>query len=241
MSVERFTAPDPQAAADACANHILALLKTTLAGQEFATFAVSGGATPRLLFDKLASSKFDWNRVHVFWVDERCVPPTDNASNYKLVNDHLIRPANIPTQNVHRIQGEIAPPAAAAAYAGDILYFFGTPPGEMPQFDIVHRGIGPDAHSASLFPGDPLIDDLEGIAAETFAGQFNQWRVTLLPGPLLAARNTVFLVAGADKAKAVRAVFEEPYDPMKYPAQITTYQGRNVTWFLDDAAAALLE
>lgn len=241
MSVSRHTAPDPQAAAEACAHHILSLLRSVLAAQEFATFAVSGGTTPRLLFDELAALNFDWSRVHLFWVDERCVPPTDDASNYKLVNDHLIRPANIPPGQVHRIKGEIAPGPAASAYAGEILYFLGLGPDEMPQFDIVHRGMGPDAHSASLFPGDPLIDDLDGIAAATFAPQFNQWRVTLLPGVLLAARHTVFLVAGEDKAKAVRAVFEEEYNPRKYPAQITTHQGRGVTWFLDEKAAALLD
>jgi len=241
MSVRWQTAPDAQGAADVCAHHILSLLETTLSAHQFATFAVSGGATPRLLFDKLAGSDFAWNRVRLFFVDERCVPPTDDASNYKLVRDHLILPAHIPLAQVHRIQGEIAPPAAAAAYAADILYFFGSAPGEMPQFDVVHRGMGPDAHSASLFPGDPLIDDRDGIAAATFAPQFKQWRVTLLPGALLAAKHTVFLVAGEDKAQAVRAVFKEPYDPMKYPAQITTRQGQGVAWFLDDKAAALLD
>jgi 6-phosphogluconolactonase len=241
MSVDRFTAADAQWAASACAQHTLSLLEKALSEQNFATLAVSGGTTPRLLFDELGAAQFEWNRVHLFWVDERCVPPTDDASNYKLVNDHLIRPANIPPGQVHRIKGEIAPEPAAAAYAGDILYFFGLALGEMPQFDIVHRGMGPDAHSASLFPGDPLIDDLDGITAATFAPQFNQWRVTLLPGVLLAAKHTVFLVAGEDKAKAVRAVFEEPYDPMKYPAQIATHQGRGVTWFLDEKAAALMD
>jgi 6-phosphogluconolactonase len=241
MSVQRYTARDAQGAAEACAHHILSLLVSMLAEQEFIAFAVSGGTTPRFLFDKLAAAQFEWNRVQLFWVDERSVPPTDNASNYKLVNDHLIRPAGIPLQHVHRIIGEIAPQAAAAAYAADIRSFFGLGPGEMPQFDIVHRGMGPDAHSASLFPRDPLIDDLDGIAAATFAPQFNQWRVTLLPGALLAAKHTVFLVAGEDKAEAVRAVFKEPYDPKKYPAQITTHQGRGVTWFLDEKAAALLD
>jgi 6-phosphogluconolactonase len=241
MSVDRFIAGDVQWAASACAQHILSLLEKALSAQEFATFAVSGGTTPRLLFDELAAAQFEWNRVHLFWVDERCVPPTDNASNYKLVDDHLIIPTEIPLQHVHRIRGEIAPQAAASAYEGDIRYFFGLADGEMPQFDIVHRGMGPDAHSASLFPGDPLIDDLEGIAAATFAPQFNQWRVTLLPGALLAAKHTVFLVAGEDKAEAVRAVFKEDYDPMKYPAQIASYQGRGVSWFLDEKAAALLD
>ena len=100
-----------------------------------------------------------------------------------------------------------------ARYAEEIRNFFGLDEGEMPQFDMVHRGMGPDAHTASLFPGDPLIDDRAGIAAATFAKKFNQWRVTLLPGVLVAARNTVFLAAGADKADAVRAVFHEEYDP----------------------------
>ena len=241
MSVDRFIAGDVQWASSACAQHILSLLEKALSAQNFATFAVSGGTTPRFLFDELASAQFDWNRVHLFWVDERSVPPTDAASNFKLVNDCLIRPAHIPLRQVHRIKGEIAPQAAAGAYCGEIRGFFGLAPGEMPQFDIVHRGMGPDAHSASLFPGDPLIEDRDGIAAATFASQFNQWRVTLLPGALLAAKHTVFLVAGEDKAEAVRAVFEEPYDPMKYPAQITTHQGRVVVWFLDEKAAALLE
>ena len=241
MSARWYTAPDARGAAEACAHHILSLLEAALSGQEFATFAVSGGTTPRLLFDKLAASDFEWNRVHLFWVDERCVPPTDAASNFKLVNDCLIRPAQIPIRQVHRIKGEIAPQAAASAYEGEIRYFFGLAPDEMPQFDIVHRGMGPDAHSASLFPGDPLIDERGGIAAATFAPQFNQWRVTLLPGALLAAKHTVFLVAGEDKAQAVRAVFKEAYDPMKYPAQIASHHGRGVTWFMDDKAAALMD
>jgi 6-phosphogluconolactonase len=111
----------------------------------------------------------------------------------------------------------------------------------MPRFDIVHRGMGSDAHTASLFPGDPLIDNREDIAAAVYSASRMQWRVTLLPGVLLAAKHTVFVVAGADKAEAVRAVFQEEYDPKKYPAQIATRHGRGVTWFLDGAAAALLD
>jgi 6-phosphogluconolactonase len=240
MSVQRFTAADAPGAADACAHHIVSLLGTALACQETATLAISGGSTPKLLFQKLAVSPFQWERVHLFFVDERSVPPTDAASNYKLAEDYLLRPAHIPARQVHRIAGEIAPEAAASRYTAEIRGFFGLDEGEMPRFDIVHRGMGPDAHSASLFPGDPLIDDREGIAAATFAPQFNQWRVTLLPGPLLAAKHTVFLVAGEDKAEAVRAVFGEEYQPRKYPAQIASYQGRGVAWFLDEKAASLM-
>ena len=130
----------------------------------------------------------------------------------------------------------MAPPVAAARYVAEIRDFFGLDAGEMPHFDVVQRGMGPDAHTASLFPGDPLIDDRAGIAAATFAKKFNQWRVTLLPGVLLAARNTVFLVAGEDKVEAVRAVFHEKYDPKKFPSQIGN-DGDSVAWFLDEKAA----
>ncbi len=241
MSVQRFTSPDAASAADACSHHVVTVLEEVLSGQESATFAVSGGSTPKLLFQKLAVSRFPWERVHLFWVDERCVPPSDPASNYKLTDDYLIRPAHIPLRQIHRIAGEIQPQAAARRYAQEIREFFGLDEGEFPHFDLVHRGIGPDAHTASLFPGEPLIDDHENITAAVYAPQFKQWRVTLLPGPLLAAKHTMFLVAGEDKAEAVRAVFNEAYDPKKYPAQITSHQGRGVAWFLDVKAAALMD
>jgi 6-phosphogluconolactonase len=241
MSVRWHALPDATAAAEACAHHVANLLEEVLSGQEFVTFAVSGGSTPKVLFQKLAASKIRWAHVHLFWVDERMVPPTDPASNYKLADDYLIQPAHIPQRHVHRICGEMAPKTAAARYVEEIRDFFGLEEGEMPRFDVVHRGMGPDAHSASLFPGEPLIDDREGIAAAVFVSKFNQWRVTLLPGALLAAKHNVFLVTGPDKAEAVRAVFKEEYDPKQYPAQIASHHGRGVTWFLDEKAAALMD
>ena len=241
MSVRWHALPDATAAAEACAHHVTNLLEEVLSGQEFATFAVSGGSTPRVLFQKLVASKFRWDHVHLFWVDERMVPPTDPASNYRLAEDCLIKPAHIPQRQVHRIFGEIAPKTAAARYIEEIRDFFGLEEGDMPRFDVVHRGMGPDAHTASLFPGEPLIDDREGIAAAVYAPKHNQWRVTLLPGALLAAKHTVFLVTGGDKKDAVRAVFHEEYDPKKYPAQIASHHGRGVTWFLDQAAAELMD
>ncbi len=241
MTARRFISPDPAAAAAACAQHVVAILDEVIAGREFATFAISGGSTPRLLFEQLAATRFAWQRVHLFWVDERLVPPTDAASNYKMADDYLIRPAHIPQRNVHRIVGEIAPKLAASRYAADIREFFGLEEGDMPHFDLVHQGMGPDGHTGSLFPGSPLIEDREDIAAAVFAPQFNQWRVTLLPGPLLAASHTVFLVAGADKAETVRAVFQEEYDPKKYPAQIASHHPRGIAWFLDEPAARLLD
>jgi 6-phosphogluconolactonase len=101
--------------------------------------------------------------------------------------------------------------------------------------------MGPDAHTASLFPGEPLIDDRENLVAAAYVEKFRQWRITLLPGVLLAARNTIMLVAGDDKAEPLHAVLEEPYDPKKYPTQIVKQSKGNVMWFVDKAAARLME
>ncbi len=241
MSVHWHSYPTPQQAADACAHAMLGLLDEALSGESLASLALSGGTTPRLLFPVLAASKFDWANVHLFWVDERAVPPTDPQSNYRLAEELLILPAHIPKRNVHRIAAELRPEVAGSRYAADIREFFGLNEGEMPHFDVVQRGIGPDGHTASLFPGEPLIDDREQAAAAVWVEKLGQWRITLLPGPLLAAKHTVILATGGDKAGAIRAVFHEEYDPKQYPAQIASHHGRQVTWFLDEAAASLMD
>jgi 6-phosphogluconolactonase len=232
MSVGRIISADENAAADACAQYMLALLGDAVRANGRAALAVSGGSSPKPMFARMAAAKFDWRGVHLFWADERCVPPTDDASNYKMVNEYLIQPAGIPEAQVHRILGEIAPSEAATRYAEDIRAFFGLTGSELPRFDAIHRGMGPDAHTASLFPGDPLIDDRTGITAATFAAQFKQWRVTLLPGVLLAAKYTVVYSPGSEKAEALEHVFGEEYDPKKYPSQIGFRDGGEMTWFL---------
>jgi 6-phosphogluconolactonase len=233
--------PDARAAAEAASKHILTLLDGALAGQEVATFAVSGGSTPKLLFQELVKARYQWDRVHLFWVDERAVPPTDPQSNYRLAEEYLITPASIPRRNVHRIQSELVPERAAEHYVDEIRSFFQLKEGELPQFDVIQQGMGPDGHTASLFPGEPLIEDREHIAAAVYVAKIPQWRITLLPGVLLNARHNVFLVSGEDKAEAVRAVFQDHYDPLRLPAQVVAHHARSVSWFLDDAASRLLK
>jgi 6-phosphogluconolactonase len=237
MSVEQRKYPDAVSAAQACARQILELLKETLSGERLATLAVSGGSTPKPMFQAMARSGFEWDRVHLFWVDERAVPPTDSQSNYKLAYENFISPAGFPEQNVHRVQAELGPQQAAATYEQEIREFFDLPAGELPHFDVIHCGVGPDGHTASLFPGEPLIEDRENIAAAVYVEKFAQWRITLLPGVLAGARNTVVLACGPDKADAVRAILNGPYDPVRWPGQIASRGGQSVTWFMDDAAA----
>ena len=192
------------------------------------------------MFPFLVRAPLDWSRVHIFWVDERAVPPDHPDSNYALADKHLIRPARIPHRNVHRIHAELAPERAARHYEAEIREVVRIEEGELPHFDLVHLGIGADAHTASLFPGEPLISDREKIVAPVYVRRLNAWRITLLPGVLLSARHAAVLATGEDKAEALSHILTGPYEPEKYPAQIVAHHARKATWFLDAPAASRL-
>jgi 6-phosphogluconolactonase len=224
------TFADAHDAAGHCAAQILQYLSES----PRPTLAISGGSSPRAMFEVFATIPFFWSRVQLFWVDERCVPPTDAQSNFKLANDTWLAPAKFPLANIHRVQTERDPEGAAETYAGELRLVFGE---GIPQFDVIHRGMGPDAHTASLFPGEPLIDDRTGLAAAVFVEKLNSHRVTLLPAVLLAAKHTVMLVAGADKAQPLADVLYGPHDPKQFPCQLTERDGGDVVWFLDPEAA----
>lgn len=225
--------------AHACGTYILQELEETLKAQPRAAIAISGGSTPKPLFAFLANADVDWPRIHFFWVDERCVPPDDDRSNFKLANELLLTPARVPESNVHRVYGELPPDEAASEYIDEIKRFFSLERDALPAFDIVHRGMGPDAHTASLFPGEPLIQDRTHIAAHVWVEKLKMHRVTLLPGVLIAAKQTVLQVAGADKTSAVRNVLTGEGNPESYPCQIASRDSK-ATWFLDKAAASKL-
>lgn len=226
---------DLEHSARECAEHIAALLRD---GRGM--LAISGGNTPKAMFHLLAKSGLDWNRVHVFFVDERCVPPDNEASNYRMAKAALLDPSGVPSANVHRIKGELEPAEAAQQYVAEIKTVFGLNSGELPAFDVLHRGMGADAHTASLFPGEPLIGDRTGIAANVWVEKLKMHRVTLLPGVLIAAKNTVLQAVGADKAEPMDSVLYGPEDYMKYPCQIGTREGSRAVWFVDEAAAAMV-
>lgn len=239
MSTHWYCYDTADKAAAACARQILLRLEEALSGKRMATLAVSGGSTPKLMFGHLAKERFEWDRVRLFWVDERMVPPTDAESNYLLAEEHFLKPSRFPHRNVHRIHGELRPDVSAAHYTQEIEDAFGLKEGEAPHFDVIHLGMGADGHTASLFPGEPLIESKEGIASAVMVEKLARWRVTLLPSVLLNARHILMLVAGADKAEALKQVVEGAYEPLRYPAQIVPHHSRHVTWFVDQTAAAL--
>ncbi len=230
-------AGDIQQAAATCAALIVERLRGAISARGQATLALSGGSTPARMFPLLAEADLDWSRVHVFFVDERMVPPTHDDSNFHLAQSLFLALPPVPANNIHRIRGEDDPEEAAANYEATIAQVFSLDEEEeeIPVFDVIHLGMGDDAHTASLFPGEAAIDDLDGLAGAVYVPKLSAWRVTLLPAVLQAARCTVFLLSGVGKAAPLDKVLVEPYNPKQYPAQLVRHN-LEVHWFLDDAA-----
>jgi 6-phosphogluconolactonase len=228
--------PTATEAAEECARHILVRLEDAMAAGARATLAISGGSSPLPMFSYFARQEYSWSRVHLFWVDERGVPPDHTQSNFKLAHDAWLGPSRFPEANIHRIRAELPAEEAARRYIEDVRSFFGLAAGALPCFEVIHLGMGDDAHTASLFPGEAKIGDRENIAAAVWSEAMKQWRITLLPGVLEAARHTAMLLAGADKVAALDAVRHAPYDPMRYPAQIAARPEAGAVWFVDRAA-----
>jgi 6-phosphogluconolactonase len=226
-----------QEAAEACGARILEILDEARRLRGVATLAVSGGSTPRLMFQAMAWRSFDWAGVEIYQVDERCVPPDDQQSNFRMIRESLLSKVGITDSQFHRVAGELPPQEAARNYVDDIRESMKLAAGELPVFDVIQRGMGPDAHTASLFPGESLISDRTGIAAALWVEKMKQHRVTLLRGVLEKARHTLCLATGAQKAEALNAVLRGPFDPMQAPSQIAS---PDTAWYIDKAAAVLI-
>jgi 6-phosphogluconolactonase len=193
------------------------------------------------MFEAMAAQEFEWRKLQLFFVDERPVPPGHPESNFSMTDAALCRPVGLAAEQVHRIEGERETPIAAGLYADDLAASFELAEAESPRFDVLHLGMGDDAHTASLFPGEPLILDRSGLVGSVYASAKKSYRVSLLPKVLLHAANVVFLVTGADKAKPLKAVLEGPQDFLAYPAQMVDRQAEKVVWFVDRAAATDLD
>ena len=203
--------------------------------------ALAGGNTPRAAYELLSMEplidQISWSDVFIYFGDERCVPPTDEQSNYRMAQKAFLSSIPIPAANVHRIAGEIDPGHAANEYASLLRADLGN----APQFDLVLLGLGADGHTASLFPGSaPTIDD-QALVRAVYSQTQMMWRVTVTPKVINLARTVAFAVEGPDKAVAVEAVYEGPLDPVKYPAQIVHPSSGRLVWLVDELAAGMLE
>jgi 6-phosphogluconolactonase len=208
--------------------------------------ALSGGSTPLALYVMLAKQPYlteiPWQRAHIYWGDERCVPPTDGQSNFRAANETLLQHVPVPTQNIHRIEGERGPAAAAAHYR-EALRQSAPPKLAYPRFDIVLLGLGSDGHTASLFPGvtNEGEDTLAAVPVTANIAGRPAERVTLTPQVYNAAVLVIFLVSGPSKAAALAATLEGPRDALAYPAQRIKPTAGKIVWCVDREAAALLK
>jgi 6-phosphogluconolactonase len=206
--------------------------------------AISGGHTPTRFFQLLAAApeakSLPWDRVHLFWVDERYVPPDSEASNYKLATDTFLDKVSIPPDNVHRIVTEYEDiNEAAHAYERTMREVFGLQEGEIPEFDLIVLGMGADGHTGSLFPDSYAAFDVEGLARAVYVlDDMKMNRVTLTHPVLLAARCLVVLVSGQEKAQTLKEVLTTEPDEVKYPIQMLWPALDKVTWLVDRDAAS---
>jgi 6-phosphogluconolactonase len=211
-----------------------------------ARVAISGGSTPKAMFALLADrsapyfARVAWERLHLFWVDERCVPPTDKDSNYRMTNEAMLAHVPLPAAQVYRMEGELEPEVAATRYEATIRAAFKLTGTQLPAFDLVLLGMGDDGHTASLFPHTAALDETKRIVVANHVLQKETWRITLTAPVINRAREVAFLIEGAGKAQVVRDVFLGAYDPKTKPSQLIRPESGSLTVLLDAAAATEL-
>lgn len=224
----------------AVAEHFVAAAGQAIAGRGSFAVALSGGTTPKAVYALLAVEPFrsavDWAQVRFFFGDERCVPPDDEQSNYRMARLAFLDAVPIPPANVHRMRGEIDPAEAARDYAAILR----TDLGDEPSLDLTLLGLGPDGHTASLFPGSPPDTDNDALVRAVYADSRAMWRITITPKVINASRTVAFAVEGVEKAAILEAVLEGPRDPVALPSQIVAPSPGRLLWLADVAAAGTL-
>lgn len=214
-------------------------LSQQIASEETFHIALSGGSTPKVIFDELVSNfknDIDWSGVHLYWGDERCVPPTDSESNYKMTVDHLISKIDIPETNIHRVQGEDNPQEEAVRY-GDLLNEMLPKSNQLPQFDLVILGMGDDGHTASIFPHEIDLWQSEKYCEVAIHPDSGQRRVTITGNVINEAKTVAFLVTGENKADKLDEILNKQGSFETYPASLVAPVSGELLWFLDADAA----
>jgi 6-phosphogluconolactonase len=233
----------PQELFEVAAEEVVRAATEAVAQSGRFTIALSGGSTPKNLFNLLATNArtvFPWDRTYFFWSDERHVPPTDPESNYRMAEEIMLSKIPVNAGNVFRIGAENPDAAAAAeAYEQTLRKFFQLQPGQVPAFDLILLGMGPDGHTASLFPNTAGLQEKTRLVIANWVDKLKANRLTMTLPVLNSAREVAFLASGTDKAQVLRTVLEEDAPPEQYPAKLVRPTGRLI-WFVDRAAASQL-
>jgi 6-phosphogluconolactonase len=235
--------PDQPGFIDGAADFIVDCAAQAIADHGRFTIALSGGGTPRPIYVRLATTDYrdriEWSKVHIFFGDERCVPPDDSRSNYRMAREALLDHVSLPSDHIHRLQGETDPPQAALLYEQELQHLFRSL--TFPVFDLICLGLGDNGHTASLFPGTAALREKERWVVAQYVEVMATWRVTFTAPLINAARHIVFLVEGAGKAEVVWRVLAGPYQPDVLPAQLIQPVNGQLHWLADAAAASKIQ
>ena len=243
-SVEIRTLTTPQELFAAAAEVVVGAATDAVAQRGRFTIALSGGSTPKSLFNLLATNArtvLPWERMFFFWGDERHVPTTDPDSNYRMAEETMLSKVPVPPGNVFRMAAE-NPDAAAVAeeYEKTLRKFFALEPGQVPVFDLILLGMGPDGHTASLFPGTAGLQEKSRLVIANWVEKMKTSRLTFTLPVLNATRCVTFLVSGTDKAAVLRTVLEGDVPAEQYPAKLVRPTDGKLIWLVDRAAASEL-
>ena len=235
-----------EAISRSAAEMLVSLTLNKLKSKECVAVALSGGSTPKNMFAILADdaalrSRMPWGRVHFFWGDERHVAPDHTDSNYRMTNDAMLSKVPVPPENIHRIRAE-NPDAGKAAenYEQELREFFKLETKQLPPFDCVFLGMGPDGHTASLFPGTKALHERKRLVVSNWVANFQSFRITMTAPVLNNADLVIFLVSGAEKAEPLRVVLEEAKQTDRFPSQLIEPTHGRLLWLVDQAAASQL-
>jgi len=243
-SLEIRTLNTPQELFEAAAELVASTASEAIAERGRFTIALSGGSTPKNLYNLLATnarSSLPWDRMFFFFGDERHVPPTDPESNYRMANEAMLSKVPVAPGNVFRVEAEKPDAgAAAAAYEQTLRKFFALEAGQIPAFDLILLGMGPDGHTASLFPGTEALQEKSKLFVANWVEKLKTHRLTLTLPVLNAARCVAFLVSGTDKAPVLKSVLEGDAPGEQYPAKLVRPAQGKLIWLLDRAAASSL-
>ena len=237
---------DAEALSRAAAAAIVHRVSETLQKQEFFTIALSGGSTPRLLYALLATDaslreEVDWGKIHFLWGDERYVPPDHPDSNYRLANEAMLSRVPVPAANIHRVRSEDPDVRKVAeAYEQEVRLLFKLGAGELPRLDCVLLGMGPDGHTASLFPGTTALNEKERLVVANWVEKLRTYRITMTAPVLNNAHSIMFLVGGEEKAETLREVLQGERQPERFPSQLIQPTQGKLLWLIDKAASQLL-
>lgn len=242
--------PDTKQLVAMVVEYVVNLAAEAVAQRGHFTIALSGGSTPRVLYEALATKptadRIEWGKVHVFWGDERCVPPDHPDSNYRMAHEALLKHVPIPAENIYRMEGEANPPIEASIkYTKTLLraeiFSKEERVGLAPRLDLVLLGMGDDGHTASIFPGTEVIFEKTDLVMAYYVAKLGVSRITLTPPAINAAAHVAFLVTGESKAEMLKNVLTGPYQPVTWPSQVIRPANGELVWFVDKAAASLLE